>query len=107
MTTKEEPKMTNEEPKHPTFDNEIKINLPMNRQVCIQDFLSCKLGIHNKIQIKTNNEEIRVENTVDQLGDNELKVFKNNSLIKHVINGVNKQLDEQQEVKSDQNSDQN
>ena len=98
--------MTSEEPKHPTFDNEIKINLPMNRQVWVRDFLGCKQGIHNKINVKSHNEDILIESSVDPLGNNDLKVYKNNLLIKHVINGVNK-TDEQKVVKSDQKNEEN
>lgn len=96
--------MTSDDQKHPTLDNEIKINLPLDRQVWVRDTLGCKLGIRNRIHVKSDTENIVIENSLDQSGDNELKVFKNNQLIKHLVNGV-KKVDVKQTAKSDQNRD--
>ena len=92
--------MSGKDPKHPTLDNEITINLPLDRQVSIRDTLGCREGIHNRIHVKSRNEDYLIESTVDPMGNNDLKVFKNNQLIKHVFNGVNK-LDEQKELTTD------
>ncbi len=97
---------------HPFLDNEIKINLPQDRHVIIQDSLSCKDGIYNNIRVKTSDQYIRVESRVDPNGSNDLKVYKNDVLVKHVVNGVTvgdhkNGLQNESNLKEDPKSDEN
>ena len=102
--------MSKEESNHPTLENDVKINLPLDRQLLIHDIVGCKQGIHNNIHVKSKNEDILIQSRVDNVsGNNDLKVFKNNILIQHLVNGVqmNVKQSEDQNQPTQQNQTQN
>lgn len=69
------------------MNNKIEVNLPRNRNIKISDTLSCRKGIRNYIEMKNEDELIKIDCRIDPDGRNELKVYKNGILAKHVVNG--------------------
>lgn len=98
--------MSQEQKKHPVLESKMRIKIG-NRHVIFSDHFNCKSGIQSSIHLINNDQDILVKISVDQQGNNQFKVFKNNKVVNHLINGSvpedkNIQQEDQNEICSNQ-----
>ena len=76
--------MSQEQKKHPVLESKVGIKIE-NRHIIFSYNFNCKSGIQSSIHLINNDENILVKSSVDPIDNNELRVFKNNKLVNHLI----------------------
>ncbi len=69
---------------HHRFENSITIDI-IGGHIDIKDVLDCQNGIREDINIECDGEQIQIEGLVLQNGTQEVKAYRNGTLIKHIV----------------------